>query len=164
MTFLPASSTAMPSSMLLMIVSRRSRWLRTSPSRPVTESAIVLNSRASHEIVSDPAAGTRRARSPPAIRRAVVSKRCSRRSTTTRTTSAMAATSSSVRAPLPATIQRRSRFIDARISPASMSRIRMPLIRWPGSWHAWHASRFRTGTTVRSTVPPRVSMTRGDPR
>ena len=79
----------MPSSMLLMTVSSRSRSLRTSPTRPVTESAIVLNSRASHEMVSEPSAGTRWARSPPAIRRAVVSKRCRRRSTNTRTTSAM---------------------------------------------------------------------------
>ena len=79
----------MPSSMLLMTVSRRSRSLRTSPTRPVTESAMVLNSRASQETVSAPSAGTRCARSPPAISRAVVSKRCSRRSTNTRTTIAI---------------------------------------------------------------------------
>ncbi len=45
-----ASSTTMPSSMLLITVSSRSRWLRTSPTRPVTESAMVLNSRASQEM------------------------------------------------------------------------------------------------------------------
>ena len=57
MTWRCGSSTTMPSSMLLITVSSRSRWLRTSPTRPVTESAMVLNSRASQEMVSVPPAG-----------------------------------------------------------------------------------------------------------
>ena len=97
--------------MLLITVSSRSRWWRTSPTSPVTESAMVLNSRASHEIVSLPPAGTRFSRSPPAICRAAVSKRCNRRSTATRITTPMAPTSSSVMAAVPPTIQRRSRAI-----------------------------------------------------
>ena len=110
------SSTTMPSSMLLMTVSSRSRWLRTSPTSPVTESAMALNSRASQEMVSLPAAGTRCARSPEAIRWAAVSKRCSRRSTARRMTTPMAPTSSRVMAAAPATSQRRSRAM------ASLSR------------------------------------------
>ena len=45
----------MPSSMLLMTVSSRSLWLPTSRRSPVTESAMVLNSRPNQEMVSDPA-------------------------------------------------------------------------------------------------------------
>ena len=112
------SSTTMPSSMLLMTRSSRSRWLRTSPTSPVTESAMVLNSRASQESVSEPSAGSRRSRSPPAIWRAAVSKRCSRRSTATRMTMASAPTSSSEMAAVPSTIQRRSRVMAARSSSA----------------------------------------------
>ncbi len=37
-------------------------------------------------------------------------------------------------------------------------------MRCDGSWQRWHASRLRMGTTVRRMVPPRVSMTRLEPR
>jgi len=100
--------------MLLITVSSRSRWLRTSPTSPVTESAMVLNSRASQESVSVPPSGTRRSRSPPAICRAAVSNRCSRRNTATRITMPITPTSRSVIAAVPATSQRRSRAISAR--------------------------------------------------
>src|SRR5450759_3953857 len=129
-----ASSTTMPSPMLLMTVSRRWRWLRTSPSNPVTESAITLNSRPSHEMVSLPDAGTRRSRSPSAMSLAVASNRCRRRSTTTRTTRAIAATSASATPAVVPTIHRRSLFAAARMPDASTSKITMPLIFCAGSW------------------------------
>ena len=52
----------------------------------------------------------------------------------------------------------------ARISPASTSTIRIPLIRWPASWQPWHASRLWIGMTVRRSVPSRVSITRLEAR
>ena len=79
---------------------------------------MALNSLAIHASVSEPSAGTRRSRSPWEIRRAVVSKRCKRRMTDTRITRAMAPTMTKVKAPVPATIQRRSRVIAVRTSPA----------------------------------------------
>src|ERR1035441_6070641 len=111
MIFRRASRTTMPSSMLLMTVSSRSRWVRTSATTPVTESAMALNSRPSHERVSEPSAGTRRPRSPAAIWRAAVSKRCKRRSTAKRITVPMAPTSKSVMAAVVAPSQRRSRAV-----------------------------------------------------
>ena len=61
----------MPSSMLLMTVSSCSRSCRTSLSSPVIVSAMALNSWPSQARVSEPLTGTRRWRSPAAIRRAV---------------------------------------------------------------------------------------------
>ena len=123
-------------------------------------SAMALNSRPSQAMVSPPVSGTRRSRSPAAISRAVVSKRCSRRSTATRTTPPIATTSSSASPALPAAIQRRSRLSELRIWPASTSTIRMPLMRWLGSWQPKQAWRFGTGITVRSSVSFAVSITR----
>ena len=151
----------MPSSMLLMTVSRRS-LLRRAPGRAgrVIESAIVLNSRASQEMVSEPSAGTRCSRSPLAISRAVVSNRCSRRRTTTRTTSAMRGDQ-----------QQRQRggpgHHPAQIPiHAGADRLHVQVEhqhavdRSSGSWHSWHSGLFLIGMTVRSTAPPRVSITR----
>ena len=53
-------------------------------------SAMELNSRPSQARVSEPLTGTRRWRSPAAMRRAVLSNPSSRRTTATRTTAAMA--------------------------------------------------------------------------
>ncbi len=131
-TWREPSSTTIPSSMLLMTVSSRSRWFRTSSTRPVTESAIALNSRASQEMVSEPSAGTRRSRSPDAICRAVISKRCRRRRMANRRMAAMAPTSTSVAAPVAPTIQPRSRSIDARTELTLRSRMRIPLMRRAG--------------------------------
>ena len=52
----------------------------------------------------------------------------------------------------------------ARISPASRSKISMPLMRCAGSWQRWQASRLRIGITVRRTSPSPVSMTRLEAR
>ena len=144
----------MPSSMLLMTVSSRSRWL--------ADLADQAGHRVGHrvELARQPRdrcrsprparAGSRSPAGDQARRRLEALQPAQHDEPDDERDGARRGAARGRRCP--PTIQRRSRFIAARISPASRSRIRMPLMRCAGSWQRWQASRLRNGITVRRIV------------